>query len=359
MRSRGFADDRNEDQLLTFALHGSAAQVERLVAQYRRVGHLQDEDNAYRQYLDRTASYYYDVDGSLVMKVQLPPEQGEMLVRAMEKMMEADRAEPANVSAETSVDDDRESPKNTPAAARRADALAHIAQHYLNNSDESGSAADRYQVVVHVTDDTVAKPPVIQNGPHVSAETSKRVSCDCSKVTVVEDDEGEPLSIGRRSRTIPPSIKRALVVRDGGCRFPGCTNHRFVVGHHIEHWADGGETSLDNLVLLCEHHHRLVHEGGFDCRKTAGNEIYFVDARNEPLADIIRPRPISIDNSLAWMRRKFKDANVSAETCVSQRHAGDKVDWRLVQLRVLPGDYDRFPASAFRKFSDLRHSARY
>jgi hypothetical protein len=82
-------------------------------------------------------------------------------------------------------------------------------------------------------------------------------------VHIVEDDNGEPLNVGRKTRSIPPAIMRALHRRDGGCRFPGCTCTQFVDGHHIHHWADGGETKLSNLVLLCRFHHRLVHEGGF------------------------------------------------------------------------------------------------
>ena len=106
--------------------------------------------------------------------------------------------------------------------------------------------ADRYQVVVHV-----------------SAETSRRLQCDCSRIMVIEAEDGEPFSIGRKSRTIQASIRRALRFRDRSCRFPGCTHTRCVDGHHIRHWANGGETSLDNFVQLCRFHHRLVHEGGY------------------------------------------------------------------------------------------------
>jgi hypothetical protein len=78
---------------------------------------------------------------------------------------------------------------------------------------------------------------------------------------VLENEHGEPLDVGRKTRSIPPAIRRALNTRDGGCRFPGCTHQRYVDAHHIEHWADGGETKLANLVTLCRLHHRLVHEG--------------------------------------------------------------------------------------------------
>ena len=74
---------------------------------------------------------------------------------------------------------------------------------------------------------------------------------------------------------LPPAIRRALKRRDGGCRFPGCTCQRFVDAHHIRHWADGGETSMSNLTLLCRHHHRLVHEGGFSVEMDAAGQVRF------------------------------------------------------------------------------------
>ena len=158
-----------------------------------------------------------------------------------------------------------------PIAARRADALAEIAETYMNNSESSGSTADRYQVVVHVRaedGDCGEQLAHIEDGPGITAVTSRRIACDSTIVAIKEDKNGEPLSIGRRSRSIPPPMRRALRARDQGCRFPGCTNTRFVDGHHIKHWADRGETSMDNLVMLCRHHHHLVHEGGFVCEKS-------------------------------------------------------------------------------------------
>ena len=74
--------------------------------------------------------------------------------------------------------------------------------------------------------------------------------------------DGSVLDVGRKTRTVPPAIRRALDHRGGGCRFPGC-GLRFCDAHHIKHWADGGETRLDQLVLLCRRHHRAVHEEGF------------------------------------------------------------------------------------------------
>ena len=95
----------------------------------------------------------------------------------------------------------------------------------------------------------------------MAIETVRRLACDASLVTVLENEEGEPLNVGRKIRSIPPALRRALNSRDRGCRFPGCSNTHYVDAHHIHHWANGGETKLSNLVQLCRFHHRQVHEG--------------------------------------------------------------------------------------------------
>jgi len=134
-------------------------------------------------------------------------------------------------------------------------------------------------VVVHIAHDALRDVPEssgaeFDSGHVVAVETARRLGCDGALVGVVEGAKGEPLAIGRRTRAVPPAIKRALRVRDGGCRFPGCDRSRYVHAHHIKHWADGGETRLDNLVTLCSQHHRQVHEGGYGVRVRDG-EIEF------------------------------------------------------------------------------------
>jgi hypothetical protein len=104
------------------------------------------------------------------------------------------------------------------------------------------------------------------------------------------------LRLGRKTRSVPPALRRALNARDGGCTFPGCTARRFVDAHHVEHWADGGPTDLDNLLLLCRHHHRLVHEGGYTVTIT-GRSVAFhrPDGRRiEPCPAPPRHRPRSL-----------------------------------------------------------------
>jgi hypothetical protein len=92
---------------------------------------------------------------------------------------------------------------------------------------------------------------------------------------VAATGDGTQLNIGRRARSIPPAIRRALALRDRGCRFPGCTHTRFLHGHHIQHWLAGGETSVNNLALLCTFHHHLVHEGGWTVTRGLDGELTF------------------------------------------------------------------------------------
>ena len=127
----------------------------------------------------------------------------------------------------------------------------------------SGTRAERYQVVVHTEAATLAERGETGrselDGVRVCAETLRRMACDAARVAMCHRD-GEVVSVGRRQRTIPPHIRRALEERDRGCRYPGCAS-RFTEAHHVKHWTDGGETSLANTVLLCRRHHRRVHEG--------------------------------------------------------------------------------------------------
>ncbi len=121
-------------------------------------------------------------------------------------------------------------------------------------------------------------------GIHVSAETARRMACDAATVTMRHGPGGEILDVGRRTRTISPALRRALAVRDRQCRFPGCGNLR-CDAHHLRHWADGGRTALDNLVLLCRRHHRAVHEEGFRVTLDADGGVQFVGPDGHPLPE--------------------------------------------------------------------------
>jgi len=269
------ATAENEARLLAFAYAGTAAQVERLVRAWRRCDRVEEARETERAHLNRSVTTWVDDDGMVVVRARLTPELGAVVQRALEAASDQLYQESRNAAAPESVSEE------VTAAQRRADALGLLAERALGAVLESGSTADRYQVVLHLEDDGPGDRPsqavleLADGGIRVSAETSRRLMCDASKVAMREGSDGSALDVGRRTRTIPPAIRRALSARDVGCRFPGCTTRR-CDAHHVTHWADGGTTSLDNLLLLCRRHHRLVHEGGVRVEFTGPGLVEFV-----------------------------------------------------------------------------------
>ena len=285
------ATPENEEYLMMIARHGTASHMEHLVRQFRKVKRIEAMEAENQRHDLRELNWYVDDDGSYVLKARLTPEQGERVIKAIEAAMDEEFEERKNVSAETSNRPETE-PQSEPIAQRRADALERLADAFFGKSGGAGSSAvtggDRCTINLHTTPDALAADgetaeAELESGARVSAETSRRLACDCGVVNWHEDEDGSALNVGRKTRSIPLAIRRALQRRDQGCRFPGCTAHRFVDAHHVHHWADGGETKMDNLVLLCRHHHRLVHEGGYgvayDCQWP---EIHGSDRPNHP-----------------------------------------------------------------------------
>jgi hypothetical protein len=266
-----------EAELLDLARAGTAMHVERLVRAWRRVDRLAEMEHEERRQLGRSLSVHTDEDGMVVVRGRLTPEAGAALLRALdaagEKLYEDRRGRRG------AADDD------STAEQRRADALGLVAESALAGGLDPGTRGERYQVVVHV--DAQALPAgseqgesALEDGQHVTAETSRRLACDAAKVVMTHGADGQDgskrrvLDIGRRTRTVPPALRRALAHRDRGCRFPGC-GLRLCDAHHVEHWADGGETKLHNLIQLCRRHHRAVHEEGFTVELTASGEARF------------------------------------------------------------------------------------
>lgn len=288
------ATKENEEYLLMIADHGTASHVERLISRYRRLGRLEAAEREEQRHQSRQLRWHIDESGCYIISGRLPPEQGARFVAALrrasdglfrerEREREGETLSSARVSAET--------PNAPPAVASttldnnpatNADALKRLVDDYLASPDAKSSGGDRYTLHIHCDAPTLqatgeGAEAEVEDGARVSAETSRRLACDCGVVPWLhkklnhdqEIGEGEPLHIGRRSRSVPPALRRALTRRDGGCAFPGCTAVHHVDAHHIVHWADGGETKLGNLVLLCRRHHRLVHEGGYQVALTA------------------------------------------------------------------------------------------
>lgn len=195
--------------------------------------------------------------GLVRLMAQLTNDEAALVERAIEHAM-AQTWKASAVSAGTS--------NATGAGARRADALVGLAERYLAQADDT-SAGPPVEVVVHV--DATNAVGTLDDGTSLPATTVDRLCCDAHLVHATDDDHGNVVALGRRRRTIPTLLRRAMMLRDHGCRFPGCTN-RLVDGHHIQPWSAGGATTLDNLLALCRRHHRYVHEYGFRIERDAG-----------------------------------------------------------------------------------------
>jgi hypothetical protein len=287
------ATPENEEELMDFARVGTASHVERLVRAWRRVDRWEEESQERERHSTRTLDIFPDMDGMYVLRARLDPEAGALLKRAIEAANEALYPGFGPFSAVESPED-----PELNRGQMRADAIGLIAERALQSGLQSGpeeaasgeaatggraatiGRADRFQVVVHVDAEALVElseegDSMLEGVRRVPAGTSRRIACDASRVIMTHGSDGSVLDVGRKTRTVPPAIRRALDHRDGGCRFPGC-GLRFCDAHHIKHWADGGHTRLDNLVLLCRRHHRAVHEEGFRVEMmTGGGSVRF------------------------------------------------------------------------------------
>ena len=358
------ATAENEASLLAMARSSTASQLERIRRGYRRalrgMGDERPEDEVERRYVR-----IRETESGLVrIEAQLTAEEGAVVRQALDlvasRAWRARRAASsgcvADVSAETRAQGpaDEDVPAGTsllreprvgfateppiPAGLRRADALVALTESYLAEARDGGrdgrrvarrdDAGPPVEIVVHVEADGQAavarrsscrceagslEAGLLEDGTPLAGATVERLACDATVVRVVEDSRGNVLDVGRRRRTISTGLRRALRLRDDGCRFPGCTN-RLTDGHHVVPWSRGGETSLTNLVSLCRRHHRFVHELGFRIERVderaesrrfaflrpSGFEVKFCGEPpalgGEPVADLLaRHRAVEIE----------------------------------------------------------------
>jgi uncharacterized protein DUF222 len=240
----------NEAKLVELARHSTAAQLEkicRLVDQLRPRSHAVDEE---RRWLRSR-----DMDNGMVrIEAQLRHEEAARVLAACDVFAAS--------------------------AAERADALLTMAEAALR-----GDKPERppVEILVHIDADTLTGDMA---GTGISAEISRRLLCDAGIRPVSGDD------VGRKSRVFAGALRRALFARAGGCcQFPGCTHTRYLHGHHLRHWVDGGETSLANACVLCARHHTLVHEGGFRVTVGQHGSLVFLGPEGRPITHGAAPHP--------------------------------------------------------------------
>jgi hypothetical protein len=298
------ATGSSEEGLLELAGALTASQLERALRAFRRVA-AEDAREAHElEYVD----YYLDDDGTLFLRARLAAEDGTLLIKALEvareRVLERRREERAAATNQPQAAAQAGADGGSVALPRpaRVEALLDLAEASLVAASEP--RGERARVVVHVDAAALCTDgrgrSELEDGPLISPETARRLGCDAEVVAQIERD-GLPVSVGRSRRSVPPALRRLLEAReDHTCCFPGCESRRHLQAHHREHWAHGGETSLDNLVLLCWQHHRLVHEGGYTVEGDSEGGIRF---RNRygivwPLAPP-RPPPGRADDLLS------------------------------------------------------------
>ena len=264
------ATPENEDDLLNIGLHGTAQHVEKFVRLHRRAKRAEETERADAQHENRGLTFWHEDDGTVVLHGRFPPEMGARILSALDAAMAAHAEEqpaagwdneglaPEDVPAGTfrqdaSTDDASDDAGTRERAAahrkedeqvfltdvprgtfirgpsrtvRRADALAWMAERVFEPGDAPALAPDRHEIVVHVEAEVLADGRAgrceIEHGTAIAAETARRLCCDAGIVRLVDGPDGQPLSVGRRTRSIPPAVRRALASRDRGCRFPGC-----------------------------------------------------------------------------------------------------------------------------------------
>ncbi len=267
------AFERSEGLLVEAATRHPIAELRRVAATWRervdRDRFLEgDEGLPAGRRLHASVSF----GGMVRVDGDLDPECGETLLTAL--------AAVPDVEARSRGDDDVRTP-----AQRRVDALGEICRQWLDGGRRPKVAGERPHVTVtmdadalrHVasSDAEVPSSELDHVGP-VSTEVAARLACDASLTRVVLAGRSEPLDVGRRTPLVPPAMRRVVIVRDRGCRFPGCDRpHAWCDAHHVVHWARGGPTAVANLVLLCRRHHRIVHaRGGFGLELIDGRPVF-------------------------------------------------------------------------------------
>jgi len=375
----------NETELVEVARHTTAAKLEKLVRGWRALDRASEAEGERARHEQRGLSLAPDPDGSWDIRARLDPEVGAEADRLLALAEQVLRKRGA-------LDPD------ATARQRRADAFAllveaahggleRMAAKVAEEADAArgaeapaagtatrapvSSRADRLHVVVHVSEETLRTPEErcratggsgtpatgeggaglaaglrnafpdhaesrIERGPRVSAETARRLACDAGIVRMRHDRQGRVLDVGRRMRSVPPAIRRALDRRDGGCRFPGCTS-RICDAHQLRHWADGGETKLDNLVLLCRWHHRRVHEDGWRIERAGDGGVRFRRPDGRGLPEV-PPRPEFAADAVQALEREQRGLGIDPWTATT-RWLGDPfdVDWALFTLRPASG----------------------
>jgi uncharacterized protein DUF222/HNH endonuclease len=255
---------RVEDTLVDAAATIGARELRAAIVYWREaVDRRGGADDAERARERRRLHVSPALDGMVRIDGDLDAETGQVVITALRAAMTGGGRD---------ASDGRSAPQ------RRADALGEICHQWMDGANRPSVAGERPHLTVTLDLETLERRAgrrcELDDAGRVSPEDARRVACDASVSRVITASASAPLEVGRRTPVVPAAFRRAVVVRDGGCRFPGCDRPPgWCDAHHIRHWADGGETAVDNLVLLCRPHHRMVHQR-FGVRMVRGRPVF-------------------------------------------------------------------------------------
>jgi hypothetical protein len=366
------ATAQSERGWIDVARRSSASQIEKLARAHQRVA----DDGGARDPMDQPASQRRFVrrsettGGMVRIEMQLGAEEAAVVWSAMNSALDQAPAEAsapapaAHASAEasspglasglasglapTSAD---QAPAGASMAPRcpdrrrleleeqRADAVVDLARAYLQVHPRTLGSA--YEMVIITTPEHLQGGPdgvggYLPDGTPVPLHVARMLACDGARVDVTLGRDGELLDVGRRTRAIPSAIGRALWLRDGGCRVPGCGRTRHMHAHHIKPWAEGGPTRLSNLVLVCSGHHRMIHEGRLESRICEG-KIVFVDGRGRAMPVVAANT--ATGDELEQLEQFLRDADLYIDGSTAPTWDGTRVgiaealDWMLLAER--------------------------
>jgi hypothetical protein len=289
------ATPANEEQLVMYAQHATAAQTERIVRTYRGYRSADEETAAANQlHDDQYLQIEYDLDGAGVATGRMPPEVAAGFLQALEL---ARTRMPADQRGEGGPAGPHRS-----RGALNVDALAMIVETFLASEPAARAGSDRWMAAVNVdvdviTDDDPEGQCESDGEVALAPETVRRLCCDSSVAATIRRQNGEPLTVTKRTRTIPRWVRRAVHARDGGCRFPGCGEKVFIDAHHVRHWSKGGPSIPTNVLELCWFHHRLVHEGGWTVRFLEDDEVIAITPGGNVISSAIE-RPTGVSSTI-------------------------------------------------------------
>jgi hypothetical protein len=259
-----FATTETESRLISWAQGVSCGAIRRRgdLAARQTIDDLREAERT------RFLSWWYFDDGRRFgLEAELPAAQGALVAKVLGRLADGLPVMPG--------EDDP-----VHADTRRADALVALCSTRISNDPDP----DRATLVVHAKLGELRRnlsECEIEDGPVIHPDIARRLACNGRIQTVIEDETGMPIRLGRVVREPPAWMVRQLRYRDRECRFPGCGSRRFTQAHHIVWWEHGGRTDLDNLLLVCSFHHRLVHEHGWSVKRDpqAGARWFQPDGR--------------------------------------------------------------------------------